>query len=230
VAVMVIGRSGGHTGAKKCRKKKRRRHGERDDDDNDDGSDSGGSDSGGSDSGGKNAKKHTKSKGSKSGAVWQPTIAHFFARVCHDKDGRRVFTQNIDGLDLKAFASASAAAGIVVPVHGSLGVVSCEHCGADVDGAWFAGYRVHPRHLRAPRTTRRRPGGEQPHPLPALYTARVQAGYCAIRTAASSAVLCAQGGGLAWPGPPARRRYEPDGRAGKHGRVGHRGGGAYCTS
>ena len=33
-------------------------------------------------------------------AEWRPTVAHFFMRVCADKGLlRRVYTQNIDGLD-----------------------------------------------------------------------------------------------------------------------------------
>ena len=55
-------------------------------------------------------------------------------------DGKllRLFTQNIDGLDLLAFKSADK--GLVdkiLPVHGSLAVASCEFCGAEADFTLF---------------------------------------------------------------------------------------------
>ena len=47
---------------------------------------------------------------------WRPTLAHFFLRLLHDKGLlRRVYTQNIDGLDFHVGLPED----IVVPVHGS---------------------------------------------------------------------------------------------------------------
>jgi len=57
--------------------------------------------------------------------VYRPTLAHFFMRVAHDKGLlRRVYTQNIDGLDFKTGIPHP----LLVPVHGSLGRVECEGC------------------------------------------------------------------------------------------------------
>lgn len=59
---------------------------------------------------------------------WKPTLAHWFTRVCHDRGLlRRLYTQNIDGLDYGLELPAEK----IVPVHGSLGVASCEFCGAE---------------------------------------------------------------------------------------------------
>lgn len=65
---------------------------------------------------------------------WRPTLAHFFMRVTHDhgKLGR-VFTQNIDGLDFAAGLPPEK----LVPVHGSMAQVACEHCGAEQDAEVF---------------------------------------------------------------------------------------------
>ena len=60
---------------------------------------------------------------------WKPSLAHWFMRVLHDEDKlARVFTQNIDGLDFEL----GLPDGLVIPVHGSMGAVSCEFCGASV--------------------------------------------------------------------------------------------------
>jgi NAD-dependent SIR2 family protein deacetylase len=56
---------------------------------------------------------------------WRPTLSHFFMRVCQDHGQLvQVWSQNIDGLDLKA--------GIieVVEVHGSILRAECEFCSA----------------------------------------------------------------------------------------------------
>jgi len=61
------------------------------------------------------------------GEVYRPTLAHFVMRVAHDKRLlRRVYTQNIDGLDFKTGIPHH----LLVPVHGSLGRVVCEGCKA----------------------------------------------------------------------------------------------------
>lgn len=56
---------------------------------------------------------------------WRPTLTHFFMRVCQDR-GQLVqcFSQNIDGLDLKAGITE------VVEVHGSILRAECEFCHA----------------------------------------------------------------------------------------------------
>ena len=54
---------------------------------------------------------------------WKPTISHFFMRLCQDKKMlMQVWTQNIDGLDLKAGIEP------VVEVHGTILRASCEFC------------------------------------------------------------------------------------------------------
>lgn len=65
---------------------------------------------------------------------WKPSLAHWFMRVLHD-EGKlaRVFTQNIDGLDFKLGLPDD----LVVPVHGSMGSVGCEFCGASASLAGF---------------------------------------------------------------------------------------------
>ena len=66
--------------------------------------------------------------------AYAPTLAHFFMRLCHDKGLlRRVYTQNIDGLDYKTGIPADK----MIAVHGSLGRVECERCGAPYPSADF---------------------------------------------------------------------------------------------
>ena len=61
---------------------------------------------------------------------WKPTLAHWFIRACHDRGIlRRVYTQNIDGLDHQIGVPGER----VVSVHGTMGTVSCEFCGAEAD-------------------------------------------------------------------------------------------------
>ncbi len=56
---------------------------------------------------------------------WKPTISHFFAEVLHKKGLlRRLYTQNIDGLD----SSLDIEEGKVVHLHGTLSKVQCEFC------------------------------------------------------------------------------------------------------
>ena len=65
---------------------------------------------------------------------WKPTATHFFMRICEDKGKlRRVFTQNIDGLDYQTGISAAK----VVSVHGSMGQIACEGCAASMDSNAF---------------------------------------------------------------------------------------------
>ena len=65
---------------------------------------------------------------------WEPTIAHWFVRLLHDKGKlRRLLTQNIDGLDYHLSLPEEK----IIAVHGSLGQIQCEGCGAFVDSALF---------------------------------------------------------------------------------------------
>jgi len=58
---------------------------------------------------------------------WKPTLAHWFIKVCDDKKLlRRLYTQNIDGLDYPLGIDDEK----IVPVHGTMGKASCEFCGA----------------------------------------------------------------------------------------------------
>mmetsp|Transcript_10914 Transcript_10914/g.15153 ORF Transcript_10914/g.15153 Transcript_10914/m.15153 type:complete len:375 (+) Transcript_10914:299-1423(+) len=61
---------------------------------------------------------------------WRPTLGHFFIKLCDEKKLlRRLYTQNIDGLDyLLGIADDK-----IIPVHGSLGKASCEFCSAAYD-------------------------------------------------------------------------------------------------
>jgi NAD-dependent SIR2 family protein deacetylase len=56
---------------------------------------------------------------------WKPTISHFFAEVLHKKGLlRRLYTQNIDGLD----SNLEIEDGKIIHVHGSLSKIQCEFC------------------------------------------------------------------------------------------------------
>jgi NAD-dependent SIR2 family protein deacetylase len=58
---------------------------------------------------------------------WKPTITHYFFRLLADKGLlRRLYSQNIDGLDLQAGLPSE----LVVNVHGSLREICCEFCKA----------------------------------------------------------------------------------------------------
>jgi len=63
---------------------------------------------------------------------WKATLAHYFAKLLHTKMGKltRVYTQNIDGLQ---YQCEGLPAEKIVSVHGSIGLVSCEACGASHD-------------------------------------------------------------------------------------------------
>jgi NAD-dependent SIR2 family protein deacetylase len=66
--------------------------------------------------------------------TWKPTLAHaFFALL--DKKGllRRLYTQNIDGLDRSAPINPDR----IVNVHGSLDRAACEFCGAEMEFSGF---------------------------------------------------------------------------------------------
>ena len=66
--------------------------------------------------------------------TWRPTLSHFFLRVLHEKGMlQRIYTQNIDGLDYQLGLPEEK----VIPVHGSIGTVSCEACGAPEGMAYF---------------------------------------------------------------------------------------------
>ena len=60
--------------------------------------------------------------------TWRATLSHRFAEMLHSRTGKltRVYTQNIDGLDYQC----SLPSDLVVPVHGTIGKVACEGCGA----------------------------------------------------------------------------------------------------
>ena len=59
---------------------------------------------------------------------WQATLSHRFVEVLYAKGKlTRLYTQNIDGLD---YQCATIPADKIVPVHGSIGRVACESCGA----------------------------------------------------------------------------------------------------
>ena len=62
---------------------------------------------------------------------WQATLSHRFVEVLHAKGKlTRLYTQNIDGLD---YQCSSIPPEKIVPVHGSIGRVACEACGAACD-------------------------------------------------------------------------------------------------
>eukprot|EP01098_Paradermamoeba_levis_P008298 TRINITY_DN3446_c0_g1_i2.p1 TRINITY_DN3446_c0_g1~~TRINITY_DN3446_c0_g1_i2.p1 ORF type:complete len:302 (-),score=66.76 TRINITY_DN3446_c0_g1_i2:220-1125(-) len=59
---------------------------------------------------------------------WKATIAHFFVRLCEDKGIlRRLYTQNIDGLDYQTGVPDEK----IIPVHGTISKYGCENCNAD---------------------------------------------------------------------------------------------------
>ena len=68
-------------------------------------------------------------------AKWKATIAHRFVELLA-KHGKltRLYTQNIDGLD---FQCEGIPPNKIVPVHGSIGRVACEACGAECDREAF---------------------------------------------------------------------------------------------
>ena len=56
--------------------------------------------------------------------IWKPTIAHYFLKLLHDKNLlRRIYTQNIDGLD-----SHLNIDDFVCYLHGTISKSSCEFC------------------------------------------------------------------------------------------------------
>ena len=66
--------------------------------------------------------------------TWKPTLAHVFSQLLSDKNLlRRVYTQNIDGLDHQLELDNK----FIVNVHGSLGAVQCEVCKADYNKETF---------------------------------------------------------------------------------------------
>jgi NAD-dependent SIR2 family protein deacetylase len=57
---------------------------------------------------------------------WKPTIAHFFFRLLQDKGIlRRIYTQNIDGLQFDCGIPDEK----IVAVHGTISEAACEKCG-----------------------------------------------------------------------------------------------------
>jgi len=59
---------------------------------------------------------------------WKATLSHFFVKVLHEKGMlRRLYTQNIDGLDFQLSLPPEK----IVNLHGSLGLIKCEFCGQD---------------------------------------------------------------------------------------------------
>jgi len=58
-------------------------------------------------------------------AKWKATVTHWFIAICQKKGLlRRLFTQNIDGLDFQTNISNNN----IVGVHGTLGKIVCEDC------------------------------------------------------------------------------------------------------
>jgi NAD-dependent deacetylase sirtuin 2 len=58
-------------------------------------------------------------------AKWKATVTHWFIAICQKKGLlRRLFTQNIDGLDFQTNISDNN----IVGVHGTLGKIVCEDC------------------------------------------------------------------------------------------------------
>eukprot|EP00301_Raphidiophrys_heterophryoidea_P000315 c10154_g1_i4.p1 GENE.c10154_g1_i4~~c10154_g1_i4.p1 ORF type:complete len:314 (+),score=75.62 c10154_g1_i4:64-942(+) len=58
---------------------------------------------------------------------WKPTLSHYFIRVLHDNGVlRRLYTQNIDGLDNQVGLAQDK----MVQLHGTLANISCEFCSA----------------------------------------------------------------------------------------------------
>ena len=66
---------------------------------------------------------------------WRATLSHRFAELLHERTGKlaRLYTQNIDGLDYQCAIPNDK----IVPVHGSIGRVACEGCGAETDFGAF---------------------------------------------------------------------------------------------
>ena len=62
---------------------------------------------------------------------WRATLSHRFAELLHAKTGKltRLYTQNIDGLDYQTALPTEK----IVAVHGSIGKVACEGCGAPME-------------------------------------------------------------------------------------------------
>lgn len=63
---------------------------------------------------------------------WKATIGHRFMELLHVKANklRRIYTQNIDGLDVQCHQIPSNK---IIPVHGTIRVAACEGCGTDMD-------------------------------------------------------------------------------------------------
>mmetsp|Transcript_10632 Transcript_10632/g.17474 ORF Transcript_10632/g.17474 Transcript_10632/m.17474 type:complete len:311 (-) Transcript_10632:162-1094(-) len=62
---------------------------------------------------------------------WKATLSHFFLAILHQKNKlKRLYTQNIDGLDLQIGLPADK----LVHVHGTIGEASCEFCSAPFEG------------------------------------------------------------------------------------------------
>jgi len=59
---------------------------------------------------------------------WKATPSHWFLRLLHDKQKLlRLYTQNIDGLDLQVGIPNEK----IINVHGTIGSISCENCGVE---------------------------------------------------------------------------------------------------
>ena len=66
---------------------------------------------------------------------WKPTLSHCFLSMLSEKNIlRRIYTQNIDGLDYQLDRVPKDK---IVPVHGSLGRTQCEFCEAEMDTQEF---------------------------------------------------------------------------------------------
>ena len=62
---------------------------------------------------------------------WKPTLSHHFLSMLNDRQMlRRIYTQNIDGLDYQLDTVPNDK---IIPVHGSLGRIECEFCKNEMD-------------------------------------------------------------------------------------------------
>ena len=67
---------------------------------------------------------------------WRATIGHRFMELLHVKSKKlkRIYTQNIDGLDFQCHQIPSSK---IIPVHGTIREASCEGCGTNIENNDF---------------------------------------------------------------------------------------------
>jgi len=65
---------------------------------------------------------------------WKATISHWFVQLCEDKGIlKRLYTQNIDGLDYQTNVPKEK----IIGVHGTLARIQCEFCKTECDAKEF---------------------------------------------------------------------------------------------